>query len=189
MNYNEIEDLVLRSKDGSKIAKEHLVKEFMPLIINLSNKTFIHGYEFDDLRNECYETLFKCLTYYNKDTHRFVAYATNAIKNTVYFLVRKSLKKASTDGAKTLIYTDILENSLTCNIKGIDDTLISNDNSENLEFAISSLSNEEKDIINFVIASKNSIKDYAKSRKINYSTAVNKKNLALNKLKKNMFLS
>jgi RNA polymerase sigma factor (sigma-70 family) len=186
VNYDEIENLVLLSKNGDEIAKEHLAEEFMPLIINLSTKTFIHGYEVCDIQNECYQTLFKCLTYYNQPTHRFVAYATNAIKNSVYYLIRTSLKKSETEGAKTLIYTDVLENLLTCNIKGMDESLISKDNAEDLEFAINSLSKDEKDIVNYVIASKNSIKDYANLRKINYSTAVNKKNLALNKLKHHM---
>jgi len=186
MNFDKIENLVLLSKNGDEQAKEKLVQEFLPLIINLSTRSFINGYDPCDIQNECYQTLFKCLAYYNLDTHRFVAYATNAIKNTVYYLIRTSVKKSDTEGSKTLIFTDTLENLITCNIKGIEEGLISKATSEKLEFAISNLSTQEKEILIFVIAYKNSIKDYAKLRQMNYSTAVNKKNIALDKLKQHM---
>jgi len=88
-----------------------------------------------------------------------------------------------------IIFTDALENIITCNIKGIEENLISNANSEKLDFAISNLSAQEKEILIFVIAHKNSIRDYAKLRQMNYSTAVNKKNIALDKLKQHMYSS
>jgi len=187
MNFDKIENLVLLAKNSDELAKEKLVQEFKPFIINISNKSFINGYEPCDTQNECYQTLFKCLTYYNLDTHRFVAYATNAIKNTVYYLIRTSVKKSDTEGSKTLIFTETLENVITCNIKGNEEGSISEANSEKLEFAINNLSTQEKEILIFVIAHKNSIKDYAKLRQMNYSTAVKKKNIALDKLKKHMY--
>ena len=59
MNYDYIESLVIKSKDGDEESKEKLVNEFKPFIINLSKRTFIHGYEFQDIMNECYRILFK----------------------------------------------------------------------------------------------------------------------------------
>lgn len=77
MNYDYIENLVIKSKDGDEESKEKLVNEFKPFIINLSKRTFIHGYDFEDIMNECYRILFKCVSYYKPNTQRFVAYATN----------------------------------------------------------------------------------------------------------------
>lgn len=92
MNYNHIENLVRLSKAGDKYSKEELVKEFKPFIINISKKTFINGYEFEDIMNECYKSLFQCISLYRTENHRFVAYATNGIKNNINDLIRKHIK-------------------------------------------------------------------------------------------------
>lgn len=57
MNYDYIEDLVRKSKDGDEVSKEKLIEEFRPFIFNLSKRTFIPGYDFDDFKNECYRIL------------------------------------------------------------------------------------------------------------------------------------
>ena len=49
----------------NEISKENLAKEFNPYIKNLCSKTFIHGYDFYDLQNECFQSLFKCVSSYN----------------------------------------------------------------------------------------------------------------------------
>jgi len=54
---------------------------------NISKKTFIDGYEIHDIQNQCYETLFKCVSFYNLEKHRFVAYASNSIRNNINDLI------------------------------------------------------------------------------------------------------
>lgn len=98
MDYKYIETLVKQSKDGNEISKENLAKEFNPYIKNLCSKTFIHGYDFYDLQNECFQSLFKCVSSYNLENHRFVAYATNGIKNNLYDLIRKNQNRKIFDG-------------------------------------------------------------------------------------------
>ena len=83
MNYDYIESLVRQSKDGDINSKEKLLEEFKPFIINISKRTFIYGYEFEDIINECYRILLKCISLYKIENHRFVAYATNGIKNNI----------------------------------------------------------------------------------------------------------
>ena len=39
MNYDYIENLVIKSKDGNEESKEKLANEFKPFIINLSKRT------------------------------------------------------------------------------------------------------------------------------------------------------
>lgn len=58
MNYDYIEHLATKAKDGDLKAKENLIKEFTPLINSLSMRTFIHGYEKCDIKNECFLMLF-----------------------------------------------------------------------------------------------------------------------------------
>ena len=49
MNYKYVENLVLLSKNGDMKSKEKLLEEFRPFIINISKRTFIHRYEFEDM--------------------------------------------------------------------------------------------------------------------------------------------
>ena len=46
MDYEKIEGLVVQAKLGYEKAKEELVAEFTPLILNISKKSFIDSYEF-----------------------------------------------------------------------------------------------------------------------------------------------
>ena len=112
MDFEEIESSVKLSKIGDKIAKEELMVKFTPLILNLSKKTFVNSYEFTDIKNECYHTLFKCVNLYNLDRHRFVAYATKAIKNSVNLLIRVSIRRNQSDGPETFVLDGKLENTL-----------------------------------------------------------------------------
>ena len=83
MNFNYIETLVAKAKNGDVSAKEIIFKEFRPMILNISKRTFVHGYDFSDIEHECYATLLKCIKIYDLDKKRFVAYATMAIKNNI----------------------------------------------------------------------------------------------------------
>ena len=74
MNYDYIEDLVIKSKSGDEVSKEKLIEEFRPFIFNLSKRTFIPGYDFDDFKHECYRILFKCISLYKTESHRFVRF-------------------------------------------------------------------------------------------------------------------
>lgn len=80
MNFDYIENLVRRCKNNDEAAKEKLADEFKPLIYNISKKTFVDGYSIYDIQQECYKSLFKSVSMYNLEKHRFVAYTTNAIR-------------------------------------------------------------------------------------------------------------
>jgi hypothetical protein len=54
-------------------SKEKLAQEFRPFLLNISKRTFIDGYEMHYIQNECYKPLFKCVSLYNLERHRFVA--------------------------------------------------------------------------------------------------------------------
>ena len=153
MNYEYIEKLVEYSKDGHTESKEQLIKEFTPYILNLCKKTFIHGYDFSDLKNECYKSLFYCVSKYNPETHRFVAYATNGIKNNIYDLVRKSQTRKSLDSSETLIITDEFQETLVSDLIGIEDFLCKKSDYIELHKAIKNLNADEQEMINFLFFS------------------------------------
>ena len=183
MNFSKIENLVLLSKKGDTEAKEKLAEEFMPFILNLSKKSYVNGYEFEDLKNECYKTLFKCVQLYSVDRHRFVAYATNAIKNSINHLIRTSARRDASEGPKALTLSDNLEHVLCYDIDFVEDELCEKILKKELRTAIKSLTYEEKELIELVYYKKYSLKRYADYRGISYSRAVSIKVKLLNKLR------
>jgi RNA polymerase sigma factor (sigma-70 family) len=109
MDFNYIETLVTRCKNNDETAKEKLAAEFRPLIYNISKRTFIDGYSVHDIQHECYKSLFKSVSMYNLEKHRFVAYATNAIKNNINDLIKKIKSRSSTEGNDALSLHDDVE--------------------------------------------------------------------------------
>lgn len=186
MDYEYIEKLVQNSKKGDKISKEKLVDEFRPLILNIAKRTFLHGYENNDIQNECYRTLFKCLSMYNPESHRFVAYASNGIRNNINDLIKRVKNKSLTEGSEALTLSDNLEESLPSNEDNLEDVLCSKADYEALKSAICSLSKEEKELIKFVFLKNNTLSAFASLKNMPYSTASRKKKIALMKLSKHI---
>lgn len=182
MNCRLIEELVIDAKNGDMNAKEQIINEFTPFIINFSNKTFIEGYEIQDIHNECYSILLRAIKQYDPNRHRFVAYATNAIKNSIYCLIRDTKNRSLVNGPSTLTFTGELE-SLNISIDGkIDNNLISICESKELNDALLSLSDSEIELINFIVIQDISVKEFAKLKSTKYTTTLRNKNIALKKL-------
>ena len=98
MDYRYIEELALKSKADDMKSKEKLIEEFKPLIMKISQRTFIYGYTSYDIENECYSILSSCLDSYKSENHRFVAFATISLKNNINYILRKSIKHKSSEG-------------------------------------------------------------------------------------------
>ena len=186
MDYKYIETLVKQSKDGNEISKENLSKEFTPYIKNLCSKTFIHGYDFYDLQNECFQSLFKCVSSYNLENHRFVAYATNGIKNNLYDLIRKNQNRKIFDGNDCLIITDEFQRSLISNEINAEDLMCRKCDYTEIRNALNKLTHTEHEIITFLFfpqtSSKHTLKECSVLKNISYSAAIKRKNTALRKL-------
>ncbi|WP_315081246.1 sigma-70 family RNA polymerase sigma factor [uncultured Clostridium sp.] len=182
MDYKHIEELVYLAKLGDYEAKEKLAEEFKPMILNISKKTFTDGYDFYDIKNECYAILFKCISYYTQSRHRFVAYATNAIKNEINDLSNKNKKRSSAEGSDALTLSDNLEYVLRSNEPTPDEILYKNDEINNLKLALSKLDDDEKDLIDFILIQNNPLIRYSEITKIPYTTLQRKKKKTLNKL-------
>jgi len=184
MDYNEIESLVALSKFGDKAAKEELMVKFTPLILNLSKKSFVNSYEFADIKNECYHTLFKCVSLYNMDRHRFVAYATNAIKNSVNFLIRVSIRRNDSEGPCAFILDGKLEGTICSDLEDFDSLMLNELYRNRLPAALKTLSANENELVKYVYFEKYSLKKYSLYKKIPYPTVISMKNEILYKLKK-----
>ena len=182
MDFDYIETLVTKCKNNDELSKEKLANEFRPLILNISKRTFIDGYDIHDIQNECYHYLFKCVSMYNLDKHRFVAYATNAIKNNINDLIKKIKNRSSTEGyaALSLIYD--FEKDLPSQEVSLEDLLCDRCDYDELRLALNNLTKDEMELIDFVFFKNNTVQNYAYLKNMCYSTAILGKKLTLNKI-------
>ena len=139
MNYTQIESLVKSSKQGNTNSKELLAEAFKPFILNISKRTFINGYDFYDIQNECFKILFHCLSLYNPETSKFVAYATNGIRKSLNDLIKKSKNRSHAEGHEALILCGCLEHVLPSEIPTTEEILCEKADYENLFLAINKL--------------------------------------------------
>ncbi|NFE85824.1 sigma-70 family RNA polymerase sigma factor [Clostridium botulinum] len=174
MDLKYVEMLAKKSKHGDNLSKEKLIEEFRPFIKNLSRKTFIHGYDKDDIENECYKNLFKCLNSYNLEKHRFVAYATNGIKNNLNDLIKKSKNRDNAEGSSALTLTDNLEHTLSNN-ENLEEILCNQCDLKILKAAIKNLTEEEQELIDFIFFKNNTVRLYSNLKDMCYSTAAKRK--------------
>lgn len=187
MNYEYVEMLVSDAKAGSLKAKENLVIEFMPLINSILRKTYIHGYEKCDIKQECFFTLFNCISKYNLGTKCFCVYVSNSIKNNVKNLIAKNIKGNELDGFGSLTLDDSLEPFLPGDMLSLDETLCSLYDHEQLSFIINNkLNDEEKHLISFLFLKNNTLTNYAYYKNISYVTASKREKKVLEKLKKSI---
>ncbi|NFE75193.1 sigma-70 family RNA polymerase sigma factor [Clostridium botulinum] len=182
MDLKYVEILAKKSKHGDNLSKEKLIEEFRPFIRNLSRKTFIHGYDKEDIENECYKNLFKCLNSYNLEKHRFVAYATNGIKNNLNDLIKRSKNRDNSEGSSALTLTDNLEHTLPSNNLNLEEILCNKCDLEILKSAIKNLTEEEQELIDFIFFKNNTVRLYSKLKNLCYSTAAKRKIVALRKI-------
>ena len=182
MNFEYIEELVTNCKNGDALSKEKLAQEFRPLIFNISKRTFIHGYAIHDIQNECYKTLFNCVSLYNLEKHRFVAYASNSIRNNINDLIKRIKIRSLTEGNDALSLHDDVEKDLPDMDISLEDLLCEECDYQELRLALNNLTEEEKELIDFIFYKNNTVQTYAYYKNLCYSTANLKKKVTLKKI-------
>lgn len=182
MNYDYIENLVKQCKAGNESSKEKLIEEFRPFIINLSKRTFIPGYDYDDFKNECYRILFRCILLYKIESHRFVAYATNGIKNSINDLIRRNIQTNNIHGSGAAVYDNYVEETYNNDTPEITDILCSQYDNDCLKYALNKLTQDEIDLIHHLFYENKTLKSYTDEKDMCYSYAVKKKRYILDKL-------
>ncbi len=183
MNFKAIEDMVFRCKNGDSSAKEEIIKEFRPFIINLSKRTFIDGYDFEDIQNECFKSLIYSIDKYKTGSNSFVKYGVMAVRNNINYLIRKRLNHYDSDGKAALIMSDNLEYTLESEEMPLDESLHFKLVHKTLVNIINNLNDEEKELIDFLYIKKKPLTYYSKEKNINYYEARYMHKKLLNKLK------
>ena len=168
MNYTQIETLVQSSQQSNHTSKELLAEAFKPFILNVSKRTFINGYDFYDIQNECFKILFNCVTLYKPETNRFVAYATSGIRKSLNDLIKKSKNRSYAEGHEALILCGYLEHLLPSEIPTTEEILCEKADYEIATSALNKLPSKEKDLITYVFIKQNTVREYAQLYNINY---------------------
>jgi len=139
-----------------------------------------------DIQNQCYESLFKSVRLYNLESHRFVGYAISSIRNNLNDLIKRVKIRNSTDGNNALSFHADVEEELFSLDRSLEDLLSEECDYEELRFAISKLTEEEKKFIDFVFYKNNTIRTYSYLKNMCYSTACQRRDVILKKLLKSM---
>ena len=188
MNFDYIEALVTKCKNNDQLAKEKLAAEFRPLIYNISKRTFIDGYNIHDIQQECYQSLFKSVSMYNLEKHRFVAYATNAIRNNINDLIKRVKSRSFAEGNDALSLCNNFEKDLPSQEISAEVLLCEKCDFHDLKLALKNLNEDEMALIDFVFFKNNTVQDYAYLKNMCYSTAIVKKKNILKKIFDNISL-
>lgn len=134
-----------------------------------------------------FTTLFYCLNKYRSEAHRFIAYATNAIKNNINDLIKKTVKQNGLNKFITLSLYDEALDFLSSNENNLDENLCLLNDYDELSFVINNkLNTEEKQLILFLFFNGNTLTNYANYKNISYVAASKRKKKVLNKLKINI---
>ena len=128
------------------------------------------------------KSLFKCVSLYNLEKHRFVAYATNAIKNNMNDLIKRIKTRSSTEGNDALSLHDDVEKDLPSQDISLEDLFCEECDYEDLRLALNNLNEEEKELIDFIFYKNNTVQNYAYFKNMCYSTASLKKKVTLKKI-------
>ncbi len=183
--YREIEELLKESKKGDMKSKEKLLLKLNPLIISSIRRYYNRTELYDDLIQEGYEVVLKCLEDYDpsKGT-KFLGYVKTMLK---YKYLDKhkekyclSLNEPVGDGKEEIL--DLLEGDEKEPIENI----ISSEENKLLLGGLKKLTERQREVIVHYYIESKTIKEISEILGVSYRTVVNTKTNSLKKLKKIM---
>lgn len=187
MDYSKLKNLILKAKDKDQNAMEELINEYKYLIIKQASKVHVRGYEMEDLIQMGNITLMRCLEKYTPEKGNFTAYLSYAIKNNFNYLIRQRAKDNEVQTIEAPIETNLrIEDTLIADAS-TEDSFIEKELYKLIKKEVDNLQGNLRDIITFIyINCEGNLKDYSKSRNLNYSTAAKRRTVAINKLRSSL---
>ncbi|MFL0248104.1 sigma-70 family RNA polymerase sigma factor [Candidatus Clostridium stratigraminis] len=187
MNQNEIEACVIRAKIGSQEDLLKILEQYKPFIFKTAKTFNIKDFDTYDLAQIAYVTIINAVLKYKIGSHTFTSYAMNAIQNEFKYTARRNSRYNKELSLNTPLneaednyneFVDCIEEP-----EMIEEELIKHEKSKELRQALARLSEEELELVIMVYYNKVSIKTYADKKGLVYTTAINRKNKILKKLK------
>lgn len=189
MDYKEIEECVIRAKEGSKEDVLKLINHYKGFIHKTAVEFYVKNYEIDDLMQVGYMAVLKAISRYKLGSNTFSSYVMSTIRNAVIYIVREISKggfelslnaplMADEDG---LEFIDIVAGETT-----LEEEIVAAENSQELRAAMVSLTEKEKDFVYKVYYEKMLLASYAREIGISYKAARKMKERVLEKLRHEM---
>lgn len=178
------EDLVLRAKQGDKLALEKLMDRFKFYIIKCSNNVYINGHDRDDLIQIGYISLKNAVDKYDLARGNFTSYVQSAIKYNFNYLIREKARENYVTSLNTFIAEDVELGDIVGVEASFEEEIMKNEILKQLRKCIDKLPIDLREIIDYCyINNKGNFKQYSQVKNIKYSTLIKKKDLALETLK------
>ena len=172
MEFKNINELIILAKNGNKQALMELFNNYLPFINNFLKTVSNDSYEFEDLKQECYLTLIKCLEKYDDTTYPFTSYYIKSCKNNVYSFIK-------TNRNICIDHYDFIEDTID-----LDSVVVHKLNLDKLKLALAHLKPDERRIIIDYFYNNLSLIEMSAKYNLKYITLVKRKNKVLQKLKK-----
>jgi RNA polymerase sigma factor (sigma-70 family) len=181
----ELENLVIRAKNGDKCAYEEIFNRFKNFIYKTCIGIYINGCEMEDLLQLGNITLIKAIEKYDSTRNKnFTAYATCAIRNNYFYEIRQKSKfhAECSFNKETEAGLEILDNLPSK--ENIEKDFLLKEDIAALKAAVSTLPQQERDLIEYIYFNDGRLTDFAKSNDIKYVTCSKLKERVIKKLRK-----
>jgi RNA polymerase sigma factor (sigma-70 family) len=186
MDYKEVEECVIRAKEGSKEDVLKLINHYKGFIHKTATEFYVKNYEIDDLMQVGYIAVLKAISRYKPGSNTFCSYVMSTIRNAVIYIVREiskggfelSLNTPLKAEEKGIEFIDIVAAETT-----LEEGVVAAETSQELKAAIEGLSEEEKNFVYKVYYEKMLLACYAREIGISYKAARKMRERVLEKLR------
>lgn len=186
MDHIEIESCVMRAKNGSEEDMLKLLDHYKFFIYKCIGEYHIKGFSAEDLLQTGYLSLITAVTRYTCGNHTFSCYAMKSIKNALIYTYRRNAKSNYEISLNEPV--GLFENTdkelLDCisSPSDLEEDIVNLLSIETLKEALSTLSQQDVELLKAVYFNKCSVKAYARRKGLNYITVIRKRNKLLKKL-------
>lgn len=188
MDYKEVEEWVIRAKEGCQEYVQKLLNHYKGYIYKTASEFYLKNYEVEDFVQVGYIAVIKAISKYVPGTNTFCSYVMRVIRNAVLYQVRHRSKEGyevslnnRVRDEEGLEYIDIFATEKT-----LEDEVVAAETYEDLRAALEGLTEEEKDLVYKLFYEKKKLATYARDHGITYITARRKKDRVLGKLRREL---
>lgn len=185
MDHKQIEQCVIKAKEGDNEAILMLLDQYKPFIFKTANKYYVSYLDIYDLAQTAYVALINAIDKYKIGSNTFSSYAFQTILNAILDLTRHNIKDSDNVSLNEKISNEGNAEFIECLMSqtDIEDDFIRLENFNELRSALSKLSEDEFELIFLVYYNGVSMKTYAERKNMEYFRAIRKRNKILRKLK------
>lgn len=186
MNHYEIEDCVLRAKNGNKEELLKILEQYKAFIYKVARAFNIKNHEIYDLVQIGYVALINAVAKYRTGSNSFSTYAYRSIENALKYTARQNSKytndlslnmNVDSEDKDSVEFIDCIAADIDVNA----DTIRFSDREE-VKRAVSNLPEDDIELVTLVYYNSIPLKTYAEKKGITYVQALRKRNQIFEKL-------